>query len=131
MSEQPEQTKPYCIFDYFYCDAGNWSTGGVLLLAGEATEAASSTIKKTLEYPDLFVAEQVDVPSLCPKHFNDCGAAGPTDLDHAYHSFESLRSATADEVATLPLFGSLDKLIERFSATKGQWDVRLSPNVPR
>lgn len=129
MSEQPEQTTTHCIFDYFYCDAGNWSTGGLLLLTGEPTEAAASAIKKTLESPDLFVVEQIGVPSLCPKHFEDCGSTGPNDLDHAYHSFDSLRAATAVDIATLPLFGTLDDLVDRFVATKGRWDVRLSPNV--
>ena len=131
MSPQPEQTLTHCIFEYYYCDAGNWSTGGALLLTGNATDAANSAIAKTLEYSGSFVAEQIGVPSLCPKHFAGCGATGPDDMDHAYHTFERLRAATQEEISSLPVFDSLDALVGRFFATHGRWDVRLSPNVPQ
>lgn len=129
MSVQSEKITNYCIFEYFYCDAGNWSTGGILLLVGEATNTAVSIIFKTLESPDLFVAEQIGIPSLCPKHFESCRSIGPDDLDHAYHSFDGLRAATKNEIASIPVFGSLDELVGRFVATHGYWDVQLSPNV--
>lgn len=129
MSVQAEQITNYCIFEYFYCDAGNWSTGGILLLVGEASKTAVSTIMKTLESPDLFVAEQIGIPSLCLKHFESCGSTGPNDLDHAYHSFDGLRAATKDEIASIPVFGSLDELVGRFAATQGYWNVQLSPNA--
>lgn len=129
MSRPIEQTQPYCIFEYFYCDAGNWSTTGVLLLTQAATDAATSDIENTLEPNQLFVAEQVGIPSLCPKHFADCGATGPSDLDHAFHTFATLRTATQEEILTLPIFGRLNDLVQAFLSTKGHWDVRLSPNV--
>lgn len=131
MSVQSERITNYCIFDYFYCDAGNWSTGGTLLLYGEYTNTAVSAIMKTLESPDLFVAEQIGIPSLCPKHFESCGSIGPDDLDHAYHSFDGLRAATKDDITSLSVFGSLDDLVGRFVAAHGYWNVLLSPNVSR
>lgn len=129
MPDRPQPTAAYCIFDYLYCDAGNWSTGGLLLLAGEATEDACRAIKAALEWPDLFVAEQVGVPSLCARHFESCGSDGPSELDHAYHEFCKLRPATPQEVESLTVFGSLETLIDKFVSTQGRWDVRLSPNV--
>lgn len=130
MSVQAEQITNYCIFEYFYCDAGNWSTGGILLLVGEASKTAVSTIMKTLESPDLFVADQFGIPSLCFKYFESCRSTGPNDLDHACHSFDGLRAAAKDEIASIPVFGSLDELVRRFAATHGCWNVQLSPNVP-
>lgn len=129
MSDRPQPTAAYCIFDYLYCDAGNWSTGELLLLAGEATEDAYRTIKTALEWPDVFVAEQVGIPSLCAQHFESCGSYGPSELDHAYHTFCELRPATAQEVESLTVFGHLETLVETFISTQGRWDVRLSPNV--
>lgn len=129
MPVPPERTSAYSAFEYMYCDAGNWSTGGILLLTGAPTAAVSSAIIAMLESSELFVAEQVGIPSLCPKHFKDCGSAGPNDLDHAYHTFDALRPATQEEVDTLSVFSSLDEFVRRFVATNRQWDVTLSPNV--
>ena len=116
----------YCIFEYQYRDAGNWKTQGELLLNGRA-EDASDALRQCLESGDLFVAEQVGVPSLCEEHFSICGE-GPSDLDHAYHEFIALRPATDEDVATLQVAGSLDDLLLRMRKAAGRWDVTLSPN---
>ena len=119
----------HCVFEYLYRDAGNWKTFGMLLLSGAVTDEATSTITKTLDWNNTFVAEQVGIPSLCPQHFKDCGSDGPGDLDHAYHEFDALRSATEEETQTLTVFGSVDDLARKFALTRGNWNVRLSPNV--
>lgn len=119
-------TMGYCIFEYRYRDAGNWKTHGRLLLAGDAA-GAREALHSCLESGELFVVEQVGVPSLCEQHWADCGD-GPSDLDHAYHEFVDLRSATVEEAAGGPVIGELAKLLERFRDAAGRWDVSLSPN---
>ena len=109
-----------------YRDAGNWKTYGALLLAGDA-DGAGEALRGCLESDDLFVAEQVGVPSLCEEHFAAC-SDGPSDLDHAYHEFLDLRRATSEDVSMLPVAGPLEDLIARFRAARERWDVRLSPN---
>ena len=116
----------HCIFDYLYRDAGNWKTYGVLLLVGVCAGAALK-LREWLEPGELFVAEQVGVPTLCQQHWSDCGD-GPSDLDHAYHEFVELRPATTAEVVTLGVAGHLPVFLDRFQRAAGRWDVRLSPN---
>lgn len=126
MSTQDCAANDYCVFDYMYRDAGNWKTYGALLLAGDADEAGAP-LRQCLEWEDLFVAEQVGVASLCARHWADHNAE-PSDLDHAYHEFVGLRRATDEEVAAMPLAGSLHELIDRMRAAAGRWDVSMSPN---
>ncbi|KGM57828.1 hypothetical protein N799_01315 [Lysobacter arseniciresistens ZS79] len=115
----------FSVFEYQYRDAGNWKTAGTLLLTG-ASDDADTTIRNSLEWADQFVAEQVGVPSLCPKHFESTGD-GPSDLDHAYHEFVRLRTATPADLS-LPPAGDLPDLVKRFRAAANRWDVTLSPN---
>lgn len=116
----------FSVFEYMYRDGGNFKTYGALLLSGGAS-GARERLTACLESGDLFVAEQIGVSSLCPKHWEDCGD-GPSDLDHAYHEFVDLRPATAEDQATLPMVASLEALITRFRLAAGRWDVSLSPN---
>ena len=116
----------HCIFQYCYRDGGNWKTYGELLLIGDP-EGVVEPLRECLEWSDLFVAEQVGVPSLCTKHFESC-ADGPSDLDHAYHEFVGLRVATRSEVERLRATGGLQELMGRFRAASRRWDVTLSPN---
>lgn len=109
-----------------YRDAGNWKTFGTLLLSGKVEETVEG-VREWLEGGDLFVAEQVGIPSLCAEHFASC-ADGPSELDHAYHEFIWLRLANEHEIACLPTFGPLEELLARIQAAAGRWDVRLSPN---
>lgn len=116
----------YCVFEYMYRDAGNWKTYGALLLVGNAN-GLRETLCACLEWSDLFVAEQVGIPSLYEAHLIACDD-GPSDLDHAYHEFVDLREAAEDELKTLTVAGSLDDLIMRMQKAAGHWDVSLSPN---
>ena len=116
----------YYVFEYMYRDAGNWKTYGALLLAGGGN-GTRELLRECFEADDLFVAEQVGIPSLCAEHFVSCGE-GPSDLDHAYHEFVELRPAIDEEVVALSLAGSLDDLMKRMQAAAGHWDVTLSPN---
>lgn len=117
--------KGFTVFEYMYRDAGNWKTVGTLLLTGTPDDA-EATIRSSLEWANQFVAEQVGVPSLCQKHFEEVGE-GLSDLDHAYHEFVSLREATLTDLSQPPV-GSVSDLVERMRAAAGRWDVALSPN---
>lgn len=113
------------ILEYLYRDGGNFKTHGRLLLAGHSSEAEQA-IRHCLEWGDQFVAEQVGIPSLCGERWQAVGD-GPSDLDHAYQEFVSLRPATDGE-ARLIAWGSLDTMLARMRSASGRWDVRLSPN---
>ena len=119
------RTASFSIFEYMYCDAGNFKTHGRLLLQG-ADADAEATIRGCLEWGNQFVAEQVGVPSLCREHWEAVGE-GPSELDHVYHEFAGLSAPTADHAA-LPVCGALETLVSRMQAASRQWDVRLSPN---
>jgi hypothetical protein len=67
-----------------------------------------------------FVAEKVGAPALWDQLYVFGG--GPTDGDHAFHEFKGLRAATAEEIASLPLWGGLRDLTCRFLSTGGDWD---------
>lgn len=126
MSRPCRQARSYFVFEYMYRDAGNWKTYGALLLTGHA-EGVRESLRECFEWEDLFVAEQVDVPSLCAEHFVTCGEES-SDHDHAYHEFVDLRPATKEEMAAMPVAGSLDDMVRRMQAAAGRWDVSLSPN---
>lgn len=115
-----------CVLEYLYRDGGNWKTHGQLRLAGDP-EGHVAEFRECLEWGDLFVAEQVGMPSLCPQHFVACGD-GPSEMDHAYHEFADLRAATAADMANAFPARSLEDLLTRFQAASGRWDVTLSPN---
>lgn len=117
--------KRWSVFEYEYRDAGNWKTYGYLLLRG-ADPRAEHVIRKSLDWGDQFVAEQVGVPSLCSKHWAAMGA-DRSDLDHAYHDFIAVRPATTAEL-DFEVHGPLDRLVVLFARSRGRWDVRLSPN---
>lgn len=121
-----KQIRGYCVFEYMYRDAGNWKTHGALLLIGDGFDRREA-MRACMESGDLFVAEQVAVPSLCAQHFIEC-KDGPSDLDHAYHEFVDLRPATGTDVATLQLSGTFNALMLRMQAASANWDVSLSPN---
>lgn len=115
-----------CVFEYLYRDAGNWKTYGTILLDGDSVGACEE-LSACLEWGNNFVAEQVCLPSLCYRHWSDCGD-DPSELDHAYHEFVDLRIATMAEIETLTSSGELEELLERFRRAKNCWDVTMSPN---
>ena len=117
--------KGWSVFEYMYRDAGNWKTSGSLLLQGQDPRA-EGVIRRSLDWGDQFVAEQVRVPSLCAAHFASVGE-GPSDLDHAFHEFIAIRAARREELAK-PLWGRLDRLIVAMARCRGRWDVSLSVN---
>ena len=118
-------TKARSVFVYMYRDAANYKAGGQLLLEGECSEAAETTIRECCDSWNHFVAEQVDVPVLYAELYQFSN--GPTVDDIAFHEFERLRAATAEDVASTESWGTLDDLIARFRAVE-YWDCTLSPH---
>jgi hypothetical protein len=116
----------HCVFEYMYRDGGNWKTYGSLLLIGDVNSSRESLLS-CLDWANLFVAEQVGIPSLYRTHLESC-ADGPSDLDHAFHEFVELRTATEADFSTLKVSAALDDLVDRMKIAAGHWDVTLSPN---
>ena len=98
----------------------------MLLLHGATHDVEEDMIRDCCDAQKYFVAEQVGVPALCEQLYVFGG--GPTDGDHAFHEFQGLREATAEEIVSLPLWGGLRDLTCRFLRTGGHWDCSLSPN---
>ncbi|MGH8117482.1 MAG: hypothetical protein ACREP0_07440 [Rhodanobacteraceae bacterium] len=113
------------MFVYMYRDAANFKAGGQLLLDGAYTQGLEDAIHKCCESWDLFVAEQVGVPTLYSELYKFSG--GPTVDDVAFHVFQFLRPARADDRRATQRWGTLAELIGRFRAVK-LWDCRLSPH---
>jgi len=120
-----EGVKGWSVFEYRYRDAGNWKTSGRLVLRGQDPRA-EGVIRRSLDWGDQFVAEQVGVPSLCAAHFAAVNE-GPTDLDHAFHEFVMLRSARPADLEQ-PSWGKLDRLVVAIARCRERWDVSSSPN---
>lgn len=116
----------FSVFEYRYRDAGNWKTYGVLRIAGHAV-GAKHHLLACLDAGELFVAEQVGIPPLYEQLWAECDD-GPSDLDHAYHEFVDLRSATPGDASIPELGVSVDELLSHFDQVAGRWDVSLSPN---
>jgi hypothetical protein len=114
------------VFLYQYRDVSNGKAGGMLLLHGATLDVEEDMIRDCCDAQTYFVAEQVGVPALCEQLYVFGG--GPTDGDHAFHEFQGLREATAEEIVSLPLWGGLRDLTCRFLRTGGHWDCSLSPN---
>jgi len=115
----------FTVFEYMYRDAGNFKTVGRQILSGWSPEA-EAVIRGCLEWGDQFVVEQIGMPALCEEHWDSVGE-GPSDLDHAFHEFISLRLA-GNEGVDMQVWGSLDEVLARMQAAAGKWDVTLSPN---
>lgn len=117
-------------FDYLYRDAGNWKTFRSVLLSGAAGPEDEATIRRTLEWGDTFVPEQVGLPALQAEHLAEHGVedGDGDDLDHAFHEFAGIRAASEEEAGIDPQAIPLATLVRRFEAAgRSGWDVTRSP----
>jgi hypothetical protein len=121
-----DKVNDFSIFEYLYRDASNYKAWGKLLLSGTVSESCVITLQQCLESEEFFIAEQVGIPPLYKELWNLSG--GPTNDDHAFHTFFKLRPATAEEIATFPLWGELSLLLTSFRQVDNQWSCTLSPN---
>lgn len=118
--------KTFSIFEYLYRDASNYKAWGKLLLFGTGTESDVTTLQQYLDCEEFFIAEQVGIPPLYKELWDFSG--GPTNDDHAFHSFFELRPATDEEIAALPVWGELSLLLKSYRRVDHQWSCTLSPN---
>ena len=115
MSVNPraQQNLDFSIFEYLYRDASNYKARGSVLLRGAAAASEIQDLTYCLVDSCFFVAEQVGVPVLYGALYQYSG--GETEDDHAFHEFFALRAATQQEVATLPVWGTVEDSAVRLS----------------
>lgn len=115
----------FCVFEYLYRDASNYKAWGELLLSGTPTDGEIAALRERLESGEYFIAEQVGIPAVYEElwKFSD----GPTEDDHALHEFVSVRSATASEIESMPLFETWPDLLLKFQNIT-TWNYGLSQN---
>src|SRR3990167_2181380 len=89
VNEVVDELECYLVFDYLYCDAGNYKIFGSILFSGTLTDAERNELIDCLDSGKFFVAEQVGVPPLCSALFEEFD--GPTEDDHAWHMFDGFR----------------------------------------
>ena len=65
--------QPFLVFEYFYCDAGNYKAFGEIWLIGSLSENERTALIDSLESNEFFVAEQLRVPSLCEQLYKVTG----------------------------------------------------------
>ena len=116
--------KKFSLFRYCYRDASNYKSWGRLLLQGSAVSVDMEDLQRHFYAGEFFIAEQLNIPSLYAELWFYSG--GPTIDDHVWHTFHSLRSATAQEMDA-PVFDNLEKFLQREKAIQS-WDETLSPH---
>ena len=115
------------MFEYLYRDSSNYKVWGMLRLTGTATPDDEAKLRACLESEELFVAEQVGIPVLYDELWSLSN--GPTSDDHAYHEFVALRPSTVDENLSIPIGGSLSRLLDAFQKAQQSWNCSLSANA--
>lgn len=111
-------------FEYRYRDAANFKANGRILLMGDLTTAERMEITSKLEGGDLFIAEQLGVPTLYEALYAYSG--GPSAHDHCWHEFVGFDvnpPANSGDRA----WGSARTLLARFRAVE-KWEIKLSPH---
>jgi hypothetical protein len=114
----------FSVFEYCYRDASNYKTFGRLLLDGVASDSNIQILRSHFESGEFFIAEQLGIPPLYAELWEL--SQGPTDDDHVWHTYETLRVATKEETHG-EVFGTVGKLIFNIAAVT-VWNPRLSPH---
>lgn len=110
------------VFEYLYRDASNYKASCVLLLEGPVSQSQVEEIRRCLEGGEYFIPGQVNMPSLQENLFRY--SDGPTDDDHVWHEFVSVRPPTEDECCRLKVWGSVEKLVSAFRNV-ADWNVAM------
>ena len=118
--------KQFLIFEYLYRDGGNYKAWGEIRLSGTLTKNQIEEIQHKLKWGDVFVAEQLNIPTLY-HHLYQYSEEDSTIYDHAFHEFSKIRKATPEEIQSIPLWGTAKALLEAFRSVKS-WDATLSPH---
>ena len=81
-------------FDYLYRDASNYKIAGTVLLAGAVSTEENRLVEERLHEGEMFIAEQVLLPSLQAQLAAEFGSSPD---DHCWHTFVGWRQADASE----------------------------------
>ncbi len=79
-------------FEYLYRDAGNYKFWNSIIFTNPSTISlgdAEERIRRSLDSREFFIADQIHVPEAFPFVNGQ-----PTEDDHCYHEFASLRLTT-------------------------------------
>ena len=117
----------YSIFEYLYRDAGNYKVWGELLLEGELTNEEVSRLTARFDEGELFIAEQIGVPTLYEELWRQCQCEPSEELDHVWHEFSEVRAATSEDLVRLTPWGVASDLLARVERGDA-WDLALSLN---
>lgn len=117
----------YSIFEYLYRDAGNYKVWGELLLEGELTNEEVSRLTARFDEGELFIAEQIGVPTLYEELWRQCQCEPSEELDHVWHEFSEVRAATSEDLVRLTPWGVASDLLARVESGDA-WDLALSLN---
>lgn len=112
----------FCVFEYVYRDAANYKARGQELLEGTARAGDIETLRAKLECGELFIPGQVGLAPLQQKLWASCGCEPDDELDHLWYEFHELRTATAEDLASLTCSGTLANLVQAFQSVQA-WDV--------
>jgi hypothetical protein len=119
------RNKIHSVFEYVYRDAGGYSTYGELLLVGQVAPHEITTIERSLEGCEFFIAEQVQIPPLYEQLWRYSN--GPTGDDHVWHTYSGIRPARMQEVESLPVHRTVSEIARRFGSVS-RWKLSLSPH---
>jgi len=117
----------HCIFEYLYRDASNFKVGGEVLLEGELGDADVALLQSKFDSGEFFIAEQIGVPTLYETLWQECECEPSEELDHVWHEFGAVRSATEEDLQSLKPWGTAKDFLA--SVTKIQtWKLEMSRN---
>ena len=114
----------FSVFKYCYRDAGNYKAYGQLLLKGLVSITDIQKLQTHFESGEFFIAEQLGIPALYGELW--ALSSGPTENDHVWHTFRTLRPARFEEI-TANVFDTVDNLISKIG-TIAAWNQALSPH---
>ena len=114
----------FSVFEYCYRDASNYKVYGQLLLKGPVSIADIQNLRTHFESGEFFIAEQLGISALYGELW--ALSSGPTEEDHVWHTFHTLRPARTEE-STADVFDTVDNLISKIG-TVVAWSQTLSPH---
>lgn len=74
---------------------------GQLLLEGELDDEKTARLISRFEEGELFIAEQIGVPTLYEQLWRECHCEPSDELDHVWHQFSEIREATHEDFERL------------------------------
>ena len=114
----------FSVFEYCYCDASNYKAFGSILLQGFASSSDLDVLASCFDASEFFIAEQLGIPPRYADLWELSG--GPTEDDHVWHTFGTLRPASSEEVSA-QAFDTVENFILKVKAIK-VWNQKLSPH---